>query len=76
MTPPDERTERVLRSCYMGEMPQDPWILIAKALLTAELRDAAVEAYDDAADRICVSCAAAVRARKDEFLKPEANGAD
>lgn len=43
----DERAERVLRSCYMGEMPQDPWVLIAKSLLVIELRDAQAAAYDD-----------------------------
>ena len=43
----DERAERVLRSCYMGELPRDPWVLIAKSLLVNELKDTQTATYDD-----------------------------
>jgi hypothetical protein len=37
---PDAQAEEILRSCYVGEMPVDPWVLMVKELISAGLRSA------------------------------------
>ena len=39
----EERVTQVLRECYMGEMPEDPWVIILRFKMAALMR----EVYDE-----------------------------
>lgn len=38
-----QRAERVIRNCYMGEFPQDPFILLLQGVIAKEIEDAVNE---------------------------------